>query len=174
MLNVWRILFLASFALSVFACSRGTSSNAPRSHADTSDAPAHSSEPNEGVVNKPSGTVEVPTEGSIADRAARRNDLGKRNTDTTTTGRPAALRFEPAAENSEAATAMQDDGSVLEVRVFRNHAQLARAEARWSATGPKSLKIRFKNGRVVTVQTDRLANLKTAPTSLLVELATAK
>jgi hypothetical protein len=79
--------------------------------------------------------------------------------------------FMPAPENSEVSTTMKPDGSIYEVRRFKDNPQIASAESIWTGLGPKRVKIVLKNGRVVNTATERMENLFSAPVSLLLELA---
>ena len=175
MINLRRFLLVTAFAGIGSGCWSSAPPPGTGNQVNITRSSGQSSDPTSADVNKPgeSNTPTVPTEGTIANRIAKRNERVNANLDAKP-GKPEPLRFEPGPEDSEVAVAMQPDGSVLEVRVFRNHGQLARAEAHWFPGGPKKLKISLRNGRVATVETDRVANLKTAPANLLVELAAAK
>ena len=66
---------------------------------------------------------------------------------------------------------MNEQGQPLETRVFKDNPQLERVEAVWVGPTDKLLRITLRNGQTVEVTTDRIANLASAPASLLVELA---
>lgn len=84
---------------------------------------------------------------------------------------PATLQFQPAPEDSEIATSMTKDGILIEVRRFKNNPQFARIEAYWLSPKEKQLKFYLRNGKVVEVKNDTIANLKTATVAELMAIA---
>lgn len=97
---------------------------------------------------------------------------GRRRPQTVvSSGSSVPLEFRPGPENSEIATTMNDKGQPVEVRVFKGNAQLNRVEAVWLGPSDKLVKITLRNGGTVEVRTDRIANLGSAPSDLLVQLA---
>lgn len=107
------------------------------------------------------------TSGGIATAVNR----GKPLVDHPASGPPPAPQFQPAGEDSEIAVTMKPDGSIYEIRVFKSHPQLSKVEALWNGINEKTLKFYLRNGGVVEKQTDRLNNLQTASTNLLLEIA---
>lgn len=92
---------------------------------------------------------------------------------TVPLGTPPPLEFRKGAENSLTATTMNDEGQAVEVRIFKDHPQLARVEATWLGPKEKLLRITLRNGSVVEVHTDKLSTLATATTQQLIQLAGA-
>lgn len=113
---------------------------------------------------EPNQNAEIPP-GSVAGKRERKI------VDAPASGTPPPLNFREAAEDSEIAVTMNSDGSILEIRKFNTDPQLSRIEATWSGPKEKSLKIFLRRGKVLNVKTDRIQNLQTAPTSLLLEIA---
>lgn len=58
--------------------------------------------------------------------------------------RPANGR--PAGENSEFTTVMNEDGSISEIRTFKEHPQIVRAEVNWTEPADKRLKLQLTAG----------------------------
>jgi hypothetical protein len=92
---------------------------------------------------------------------------------TVPLGTPPPLEFRKGLENSQIATTMNADGQAVEVRVFKDHPQLARVEATWLGPKEKLVRITLRNGSTVEVHTDQLPNLATAMAKQLVQLAGA-
>ena len=143
------------------------SSNLNRSN--TLDSSTVSSTTN---VAGPSGAgVEPPTSNmppqpkSLAERANR-----KPRVDVDPTAKQPPISLQKAPENSQFGTKMEDDGSLTELRVFKNHPQIAKVEARGSDAKYKTLSVYLRDGNVVSVKTDRVKQLHSAPTKLLLEI----
>ena len=66
---------------------------------------------------------------------------------------------------------MNEQGQPVEVRVFKDNAQLDRVEAVWLGANQMLLRITLRNGQTREVRTDRIKNLSSAPAELLIELA---
>ena len=66
---------------------------------------------------------------------------------------------------------MKPNGQVFEIRVFRSHPQLAKVEATWIGVNEKDVKIFLRNGAMREVNTDQIANLKSATAGELLQLA---
>lgn len=66
---------------------------------------------------------------------------------------------------------MKPDGSVYEIRVFKNHPQLKKVEALWHGVTAKTLTFKLRNGRVLERRTDQLYDLQTATTADLLIIA---
>jgi len=97
---------------------------------------------------------------------------GRRRPQTVvSSGSSVPLEFRPGPENSEIATTMNEKGQPVEVRVFKGNPQLDRVEAVWLGPSEKLVKITLRNGGTVQVRTDRIANLGSAPSDLLLGLA---
>lgn len=94
------------------------------------------------------------------------------NADPSGTPEPTIPR--PAPENSEFSVMMNADGSITEFRNFRAHPRIRKVEANWFAPSEKKLKIYLTNGKVVETTTDRVPELLTVETSVLVELIDSK
>jgi hypothetical protein len=105
-----------------------------------------------------------PPAGNIANANTKRPVID-------TSGSVPPPSFKPAGEDSQIAVSMRPDGKILEVRVFKSHPQLARVESVWDGQGEKELKFVLKNGKVIAKKSDRIENLQTAPTAVLVEIA---
>ena len=105
-----------------------------------------------------------PPAGNIANANTRRQIVD-------TSGPVPPPSFKPAAEDSQIAVSMRPDGKILEVRVFKNHPQLAKVESVWDGKSEKELKFVLRNGKVISKRSDRIENLQTAPTAVLVEIA---
>ncbi len=109
---------------------------------------------NESSVNRPG-----------VEKRRRPQDTGVTSTS------PAPLDFRPGPENSQTATTMNEQGQPVEVRVFKDNAQLDRVEAVWLGANQMLLRITHRNGQTREVRTDRIKNLSSAPAELLIELA---
>jgi hypothetical protein len=66
---------------------------------------------------------------------------------------------------------MNDHGQPVELRVFKDDPQLDRVEAVWLGPSEKLLKITLRSGSTVEVKTDKIANLASTPSHVLMELA---
>ncbi len=143
-----------------FGCS---SSSEPDKTASTTNSRSESSSPN----TAPSNTVVGP--GNFRDRVEKRNRV-----DANPAVSPDPPIFRPAPDNSESAVTMNKDGSILEIRVFKSHSQLAKVESTWFDPAEKSLKVHLKSGRVVDVQTEKLTNLNSASIEEILEVAGLK
>jgi hypothetical protein len=71
------------------------------------------------------------------------------------------------------ATTMNADGQPVEVRVFKDHPQLAKVEATWLGPKQKLLRITLRSGSTVELTTDQIADLSSASSELLVQLCGA-
>ena len=91
--------------------------------------------------------------------------------DSDPNAKPEPPVFRSAPENSESATTMTNDGSILEIRVFKNHPQLAKVEVTWTDPKDKALKVYLKNGTVVDAKTDRIGNLRDTPSIEIMQVA---
>lgn len=98
-------------------------------------------------------------------------DKRKTRVDANPNAKPEPLVYRAAPENSESATTMTSDGSILEVRVFKSHPQIAKVEALWVDPKEKTLKVYLKNGRTVEVTTDRIPNLRDTSSNDILAIA---
>jgi hypothetical protein len=80
-------------------------------------------------------------------------------------------QFAEAPEDSTLTSTMNPKGQVLEIRVFRDHPQLAKVEATWITPQQKAVKFFLRNGRTSEVTTDKLRDLKTATAAELLAMA---
>ncbi len=90
-------------------------------------------------------------------------------------GRPAddrpVLRFDPAPEDSQIASAMNSSGQMYDTRIFKRHPQLVKVDSTSIGPKEKELKILLRNGQIKIVTTDSIVDLKQATTSQLLRLA---
>lgn len=142
-----------------------TTKNAPGQNVNT--AAGTNTGQTGGPATEQANGESVAPPGSVFDKSNRERAL----VDSNPGGTPPPPQFRKAGDDSEIAVTMKADGSVLEIRRFKSHPQLSRVEATWNGTGPKSLKYFLKGGKVVTASSDRIANLQTAPLSVLLEIA---
>lgn len=132
---------------------------------------------NSGIVNKEqpvSSSTDTPNVAANAPKTDFRTRINRDRIDANPSATPLPLKFKKAAENSEAAITMNTDGSIFEVRVFKSHPQLAKVEATWLDAKEKALKFYLKNGQVLEVKTDRVADLPSTPAAQLLEIAGLK
>src|SRR5688572_20714683 len=101
---------------------------------------------NDGIMNS-----NRPPENPNADNQQLnpRDRKNRQNRVVHPSGTPEPPEFRPAAEDSEAAVTMADDGSIVEIRVFKSHPQLERVESTWIDPKEKQLKIFLKGGKVI-------------------------
>lgn len=118
------------------------------------------------TIDLPAATSNRELSGdTIADRANRK-PMADARPDAT----PAPLKFTPAPENSEMAVAMQPDGLIVETRVFKAHATLARAELSYGK-GERTLKVTLRDGRSATVKADKLEGLRDVKAAQILAMA---
>lgn len=147
------LIWLATSAILTISTSC-SSSTGPDNRAMS--APANAVGNSVPSANDPGGANLASQPGNFYDRT-------KRNRVDHPNAKPVPPEFRPAPENSESATTMTSDGAILEIRVFKGHPQLAKAEVSWLDPNEKLLKVYLKNGRIVEVKTDRVENLRTTP-----------
>ena len=138
--------FMAAASLS-WACS--VSSN-------SSQALSSSNNPPNSVTNVQTGTFAQPPN-------------NKETVDLPAGAHP-ILRWEPAAEDSQIASAINASGQMYETRIFKRHPQLVKVDSTWIDAKQKALKIVLRNGQVKDVTTDKIVNLKQATAAQLLEL----
>ena len=157
---------IACLSACLGACSGGSPQTANVAAAGDSSPAAPVSE-----VNTTTGTSNVQQPVANANNAFQLVKGRRRPQTVVSSGSSVPLEFRPGPEDSEFATTMNDRGQPVEVRVFKGNSQLDRVEAVWLGPSEKLLRITLRNGSTVEVKTDRIANLASAPSALLVELA---
>ncbi|MEJ7625108.1 MAG: hypothetical protein WKF34_14040 [Pyrinomonadaceae bacterium] len=161
----------------IFAAACGGDASRPGNKAintkgtSTSPTAMQTSSPSPAAISTDSGTPEnaapAPDAGTLADRVNRLRQRVDSNPNAT----PLPLAFRRAPEDSRIAVSMEEDGSVLEVRIFDNHPELLKVEARPQASEATRFTITLKNGRTVAAKSDKIPNLLTATSSQFLELA---
>jgi hypothetical protein len=106
---------------------------------------------------------------SAREEARRRKLSAAANNPAATQTIP--LQYRDGPENSQIATTMNAFGQAVEIRVFKSHPELARVEADWLDEKFKILKFTFRDGRSAEVKTDKIADLATASTRTLMDVA---
>ena len=162
---------LVCLIVGMTACSGGGTNRGTNDSANTSAMSNAGANGDGGIAN---GTTTAASNEVSQTRANASNPLLNRKRRPGLdgdAGPEVPLDFRPGAENSETATTMNAQGQPVEVRVFKDHPQLSRAEAVWLGANGKLLRITLRDGTTVEVKTDRIANLSSAPSDLLVELA---
>jgi len=143
---IWASIFI--ILMIAFGCSTSSGPDNKTPEAPSNNQTQSSAEaPNSPDATVPSGSFEV-------------RDKRKNRVDANPNTKPEPLVFRTAPENSETATTMTADGSILEIRVFKGHPQLAKVEVTWTDPKDKSMKVYLKNGTVVDAKTDRIGNLR--------------
>jgi hypothetical protein len=159
MKNAVYLKFIMAVAVFGFACSGG---NKP-----TVERAAN----NDGIIN----SNRAPDSPNTDDRQLNPRDRKNRaNRVVNPSGTPETPEFRPAPEDSEAAVTMADDGSIMEIRVFKSHPRLEKVESTWVDPKEKKLKIFLKGGNVIELKTDRVASLQSTTTAELLEIASSK
>jgi hypothetical protein len=77
-------------------------------------------------------------------------------------------------DNSEMSTIGKPDGSFVETRRFLNHPQLEKIERTIRSMEDITLKAYLRNGKVITIPTDKLKNYKTVSASDVLRIAGVK
>lgn len=85
-------------------------------------------------------------------------------------GRP-VLRFEPADEDSQIASATNSSGQMYEVRIWKKHPKLLKVESVGLDERNKRLAIVLRTAKVINVTTDRIPNLRLATAKQVLEIA---
>jgi len=159
-----RFLYLLAVALLLGGCSDASDAGKTSNTAVNSSVFAGSTTP-QAANGEPAlnGISTPPTANFVA--------VNKRVVpDGPGSGRP-ILRYEPAADNSQIASAMNSDGQMFEVRIWKKHPQLVKIESTWLDQKNKALYILLRTGKVMNITTDRIQNLKQATTRELLEIA---
>ena len=113
----------------------------------------------------PSNPAAIPTAENAIENPNRRKVI-----DVPGEGRP-VMRYEPAAEDSQIASAMNSGGQMFEIRIWKKHPQLLKVESIWVDQKNKALTIILRTGQVMNITTDRIPNLKLATANQLLEIA---
>ena len=137
------------------------------------NAPANSNV-TENRTSDPTVNAENTSLGPLQTRDKRFNRVNRPIAPIDPSATPVPLKFHPAGEDSQVAVTMKPDGRVYEVRVFKSHPQFAKIEATWVDGKTKDLEIQLRDGRILKVRTDQIANLQTAPTKDLLAIAGLK
>lgn len=105
--------------------------------------------------------------------ANRGSDIGPRGQrpDVRPNATPMPLQFKPAPENSQFAVTMDRDGMIREVRVFRSHPKLAKAEISYKTPDEKTVRITLRDGKTFEVRSNRIKALQAAKAAELLALA---
>lgn len=127
-------------------------------------------------TNRKTVVVETANTNFPAATANRRSEAGTRGErpDTRPDATPMPLQFKPAAEDSEIAIAMERDGTVREVRVFRSHPKLAKVEMTYKPAEDKTIRVTLRDGKTVEVKSNRIKALQSAKASELLALTGKK
>ncbi len=83
-------------------------------------------------------------------------------------------QFKAAPENSLIATTMNNQGAVVETRIFESDPQIAKVEMTWNSPKDATLKIFLKNGQNVETKAGGIKDLGTTPVSVLRRMAGVK
>lgn len=123
---------------------------------------------------EPAANIDLPP--ATGNRAAPDRSLLERanrnaRIDANPNATPAPLVFKPAPENSQIAAAMDPDGTVREVRVFRDHPTLAKAEMTILPNGQRSIKLTLRNGQAAKFPNPAIENLQGVTAAQLLALA---
>ncbi len=148
------------------AVNNAASSPTPPSNANTvGAAPGQTVAPMPTIDLPPAASNRALSGDSVVDRANRQP-----RADMKPDATPAPLRFSPAPENSEMAVAMQPDGLIVETRVFKGHATLARAELSYGK-GERTLKVTLRDGRSATVKAEKVEALRDVTAAQILAMA---
>lgn len=153
------LLNITLVALGVTAC--GGSSN-------QTSSPANSGSANSARTT--GGNTSAGNSSAIQMQQAPNNSV----TQTAQAITPGEIDFKPAPENSEVGATQRPDGSIIEVRKFRNNPTFTEVEAVWGKNNERSLTFKLRNGQVITKQVENLPNMEVISTQVLKELAGIK
>lgn len=146
---------LLAACLFALGCSSAPVSNAGKTH----DVVSNETRPPDPISN------------SIAANNPRDKKNKKERPDENPSATPAPAEFRAAPENSEASVMMNSDGSITEIRIFKDHPLIAKVEATWSDPTSKSLKVYLKSGKIVTAKTDKIPNLQAVASDFILQAA---
>jgi hypothetical protein len=117
-------------------------------------------------------TASSDVDGGVTNRMDARLAKMRQEGDAGSDVDPVALAMKnakPAPDNSTFVSFLTDVG--YEIRTFKNHPQLLKAEKTIAASGKQTLKVFLRNGRVVEVPADRVPALATVRAASLLEAA---
>lgn len=83
---------------------------------------------------------------------------------------PEPMPPKPGAENSVVSAMMNDDGSITEFRIFKDHPLIEKVEARWMDPREKSLKVFLKGGKILEAKTDKIPYLHKVRSELILSI----
>ncbi|MFT3745588.1 MAG: hypothetical protein QM785_15010 [Pyrinomonadaceae bacterium] len=149
-MRIFVIIIVGAF---IFGCSRAPVANSGKTH----DVVSNDTKP------------PVPDSNAVAGDNPRDKKNKKERPDMDPSATPSASEARPAPENSEASVMMNQDGSITEIRVFKDHPQIAKAEATWSDPASKTLKVYMRDGKVLTAKTDKIPNLQSVSSDVILQ-----
>ncbi len=126
------------------------------------------------TVSEPGVTQPPPPDPNAVPPENQREKKRKERPINETTSEPGPSTPKPAPEDSEVSAMMNSDGSITEIRVFRSHPQIARAEARWMEPSNKDLKVFLRNGKILEAKTDKIPYLHDVSSELLLQIVGIK
>ena len=153
-----KILVVLFAGLLVFGCSRAPVSNSSK----TRDVVSNDTKPPD------------PDSNSVTGNNLRDKKNKKDRPDMDPSATPSASETRPAPENSEASVMMNQDGSITEIRVFKDHPQIVKAEATWTDPASKTLKVYLKSGKILTAKTDKIPNLQSVSSETILQAASGR
>lgn len=171
MRKIFALLFAAGFTLGCSSQLNTSATKTTNTNKNTIGQNSHPggasnlSQPANSVVEMSNAPADAPA-ANARDRLSR-----KRFIDVPSTGPPPPPQLLAAPENSQIATTMNRDGAVIETRVFKNHPQIEKVESTWLTPQQRNVRIFLQDGRVVETKTDYIDSLRTASTTMLLEIA---
>lgn len=87
---------------------------------------------------------------------------------------PLPIHFKPAPENSEIGVSMNRDGTISQIRLFKDHPQILKVESTTLGTDESTLRIFLRNGEVSEVKVKGIPNLQSESSAKLLALAGVK
>ena len=123
-------------------------------------------EPAKNVDVPPATSNKVAPGRTLLDRANR----GPR-VDVNPNATPGPLIFKPAPENSQIAVSMDKDGTIHELRIFKDHPRLARVEVVVAPNGEQSIRFTMRDGGSSVVKGKQLDDLPTTTAAQLLSIA---
>jgi hypothetical protein len=168
-MNHFLYLPLVAMGLTI-GCSGGADASKPASAvASNLNATAVASNTTQSITAN--SAVALNAETNIPPAGVVESAANKRKvTDVPGSARP-VLRYEPAAEDSEIASAMNNSGQMYEVRVWKRDPQLVKVESVWLDPNSKALTILLRSGKVLNITTDKIVNLKQATAKQILDIA---
>jgi len=155
MKHLWLSLLFCVISVALIACTNSSSSS-ERPAGNVANTGPSVSMGNTTQTSSADDTGNANTGDTFSERLQNRR---RRKTHAPQNGTAAGVEFRPAPDESEIATTMNVDGQPVEIRVFKADPSLERVESTWVSEKQRSLKITFKDGRVVDVSTDKFSSL---------------